>query len=231
MYLFHKLLNYLGSAVCHQVSERCLVYKNLALPLCARCTGFYFSFLISFIFYLIVNRKHRDLILRHYIIVVIISIILMGIEVLIEIFNLLSLTNQVRLFTGILVGSFFGLISSIAFFRISNLNSKVKENTNSTYFFIFSLILPIVDFITINYLFIKFIKLFFLLATFLIISEILFFSLIIYLFIQSVLPKLIINRKIISLSRKIFIAVVISISLLLTLAFLRSHLSPLLKIF
>ncbi len=230
MYLFHKLLNYLGSAICHQVSERCLVYKNLTMPLCARCTGIYLSFLISFISCLILNRKYRDFISKRYVIFGIISIILMGIEVFIEFFNLLSLTNQIRLLTGLLVGNFLGLISSTAFFRISKLNSKVKENTNSTYFFIFSLILPIIDFITINYLFMKSIELFFLLATSLIISEILFFSLIIYLFIQSVLPELIINRKKIPLSGKIFISLVLSISLLLTFAFLRSHLS-LLKIF
>ncbi len=172
MNLYYEILNYFGSAVCHQIIERSLTYKNLTLPLCSRCTGLYFSFLISFISCLIVNRKYRDFISKRYVIFGIISIILMGTEVFIEFFNLLSLTNQIRLLTGLLVGNFLGLIS----------------------------------------------------------SEILFFSLVIYLFIQSVLPELIINRKKILLSSTIFIAVFLSVSLLLTLAFLRSRLS-LLKIF
>jgi len=230
MHLFHKLLNYLGSAVCHQVSERCIFYKNLTLPLCARCTGFYFSFFISFLFCLIAIKKYRGFISKKYIVVIIISIALMGIEVLLEVFGLILVTNQVRLFTGILVGNILALISSEAFLKISNFNLNSKKKTSSFYFFVFWLIIPIIDFITINYLFMKSIELFFLLATFLIVSEISFFSLIIYLFIQSVLPELIINRKKILLSSTIFIAAVLSISLLLTLAFLRSHMS-LLKIF
>jgi len=230
MDLYYEILNYFGSAVCHQIIERSLTYKNLTMPLCSRCTGIYFSFLISFISCLILNRKYRDFISKRYVIFGIISIILMGIEVFIEFFNLLSLTNQIRLLTGVLVGNFLGLISSEAFLKISSLNSNSKEKSKSVYIFIFWLILPFVDFIIINYLFIKFIGLFFLLATLLIISEILFFSLVIYLFIQSVFTKPIINRKEISLSGKIFISLVLSISLLLTLAFLRSHMS-LLKIF
>jgi len=230
MNLYYEILNYFGSAVCHQIIERSLTYKNLTLPLCSRCTGLYFSFLISFISCLIVNRKYRYFISKRYVIFGIISIILMGTEVFIEFFNLLSLTNQIRLLTGLLVGNFLGLISSEAFLKISSLNLNSKEKSKSVYIFIFWLILPFFYFIIINYLFIKFIGLFFLLATLLISSEILFFSLVIYLFIQSVLPELIINRKKISLYSTIFIAVFLSISLLLTLAFLRSHLS-LLKIF
>jgi len=144
----------------------------------------------------------------------------MGIEVFIEFFNLLSLTNQIRLLTGVLVGNFLGLISSTAFFRISKLNLKSEGKSGSAYFFMLFLILPLIDFTIITYFPLK---LSLILATLLISSEILFFSLVIYLFIQSVFTKPIITRKEISLSGKIFISLVLSISLLLTLAFLRSH--------
>jgi len=227
MDLYYEILNYFGSAVCHQIIERSLTYKNLTLPLCARCTGIYFSFLISFIPCLIVNRKYRDFISKRYVIFGIISIILMGTGFFIEFFNLLSLTNQIRLLTGILVGNFLGLISSTAFFRISKLNLKSEEKSSSTYLFMLFLILPLIDFAIITYFPLK---LSLILATLLISSEILFFSLVIYLFIQSVFTKPIINRKEISLSGKIFLSIILSISSLLISAFLRSHMS-LLKIF
>jgi len=151
----------------------------------------------------------------------------MGTGFFIEFFNLLSLTNQIRLLTGILVGNFLGLISSTAFFRISKLNLKSEEKSSSTYLFMLFLILPLIDFAIITYFPLK---LSLILATLLISSEILFFSLVIYLFIQSVFTKPIINRKEISLSGKIFLSIILSISSLLISAFLRSHMS-LLKIF
>jgi Predicted membrane protein len=38
------------SKLCHSTPDRCFVYKNRCLPLCARCTGIVFGGMIYFIF-------------------------------------------------------------------------------------------------------------------------------------------------------------------------------------
>lgn len=48
----------IGSSVCHQLGERSLHLGEYVLPVCARCTGIYISFFISFI-YLIFTKGYR----------------------------------------------------------------------------------------------------------------------------------------------------------------------------
>jgi uncharacterized membrane protein len=47
---FWSLLTFLGSAFCHQIPDRSYALGDLPMPLCARCIGIQFGFLLSSIF-------------------------------------------------------------------------------------------------------------------------------------------------------------------------------------
>jgi len=47
---FWSLLTFLGSAFCHQIPDRSYALGDLQMPLCARCIGIQFGFLLSSIF-------------------------------------------------------------------------------------------------------------------------------------------------------------------------------------
>jgi uncharacterized membrane protein len=47
---FWSLLNFLGSAFCHQIPDRSYMLGDLQMPLCSRCIGIQFGFLLSSIF-------------------------------------------------------------------------------------------------------------------------------------------------------------------------------------
>ena len=47
---FWSLLTFLGSAFCHQIPDRSYMLGDLQMPLCARCIGLQFGFLLSSIF-------------------------------------------------------------------------------------------------------------------------------------------------------------------------------------
>jgi uncharacterized membrane protein len=47
---FWSLLTFLGSAFCHQIPDRSYALGDLQMPLCARCIGLQFGFLLSSIF-------------------------------------------------------------------------------------------------------------------------------------------------------------------------------------
>lgn len=47
----------IGSTVCHQLPERSIQINGIYLPVCARCTGIYLSFMIGFLFLLLKKRQ------------------------------------------------------------------------------------------------------------------------------------------------------------------------------
>lgn len=47
----------IGSTVCHQLPERSIQINRIYLPVCARCTGIYLSFMIGFLFLLLKKRQ------------------------------------------------------------------------------------------------------------------------------------------------------------------------------
>jgi uncharacterized membrane protein len=57
---FHDLLMFLGSTVCHQLAERSYFYDGVQMPLCARCIGIHFGFVLSTAFLLIGPRKYAS---------------------------------------------------------------------------------------------------------------------------------------------------------------------------
>ncbi|MGQ9586942.1 MAG: DUF2085 domain-containing protein [Thermoplasmata archaeon] len=47
MGVLESLLMFLGSSVCHQIAERSYFLGDVQMPLCARCIGIHFGFLLS----------------------------------------------------------------------------------------------------------------------------------------------------------------------------------------
>ena len=50
------VLRFIGAAVCHQAEDRSFTAAGVFLPLCARCTGIYLSFFVTFIFLVLMRR-------------------------------------------------------------------------------------------------------------------------------------------------------------------------------
>ena len=46
----------MGSAVCHQMAERSLLFEGMQMPLCARCTGIYTGVFFAFCFFFLKKR-------------------------------------------------------------------------------------------------------------------------------------------------------------------------------
>ena len=47
MEALHDILMFLGSSVCHQLTERSITFGDYQMPLCARCMGIHLGFLLS----------------------------------------------------------------------------------------------------------------------------------------------------------------------------------------
>lgn len=56
--MFYWLATQVGYAICHQMPERTLHYGGRALPLCARDTGLFIGFALSFVALLAVYGRH-----------------------------------------------------------------------------------------------------------------------------------------------------------------------------
>ena len=54
---FTDLLMFLGSTVCHQLAERSYFYGDVQMPLCARCIGIHFGFVLSAAFLLLGPKR------------------------------------------------------------------------------------------------------------------------------------------------------------------------------
>lgn len=55
-----EILRWIGSLVCHQISERTLHVVGYSLPLCARCTGIYSGFLLGIIYQMIIGGRKNS---------------------------------------------------------------------------------------------------------------------------------------------------------------------------
>jgi uncharacterized membrane protein len=60
MYDFHDILMFLGSTVCHQLPERSYFYDGVQMPLCARCIGIHFGFILSVSFLLLGSTRYSS---------------------------------------------------------------------------------------------------------------------------------------------------------------------------
>ncbi|MFY9605394.1 MAG: DUF2085 domain-containing protein [Thermoplasmata archaeon] len=57
MVTFESLLMFLGSTICHQIPERSYSFQGFQMPLCARCIGIHFGFIISSMFFLASSKR------------------------------------------------------------------------------------------------------------------------------------------------------------------------------
>ncbi len=57
MVTFESILMFLGSTVCHQLPERSYIFDGFQMPLCARCIGIHFGFVLSTLFILTGSRR------------------------------------------------------------------------------------------------------------------------------------------------------------------------------
>lgn len=57
MVTFESILMFLGSTVCHQLPERSYIFDGFQMPLCARCIGIHFGFVLSTLFFLTGSRR------------------------------------------------------------------------------------------------------------------------------------------------------------------------------
>lgn len=57
MVTFESILMLLGSTVCHQIPERSYIFDGFQMPLCARCIGIHFGFILSTLFFLTGSRR------------------------------------------------------------------------------------------------------------------------------------------------------------------------------
>jgi uncharacterized membrane protein len=127
---FWSLLMFLGSTLCHQLPERSYFFGSLQMPLCARCIGIHFGFLLSTAFLWTGSRRFTSGIpsLKH-----------MGVLGVVMAFFLLDSTlsyggistsdNLRRTLSGLSLGVTF------PFFVIPLLNSTIFPGRNTTQLF------------------------------------------------------------------------------------------------
>ncbi len=54
---FEDILMFLGSTVCHQLEERSYFFDGVQMPLCARCIGIHFGFVLSMTYLLLGPKR------------------------------------------------------------------------------------------------------------------------------------------------------------------------------
>jgi uncharacterized membrane protein len=98
-----------GDRLCHQKAERSFFINGNQMPFCSRCTAIFFglaSGLGFMIFYQIqLNEK--------FLLAIIVCIIPLALDGIGQLFNLWESTNLIRVITGLLTGTAFGLAISV----------------------------------------------------------------------------------------------------------------------
>lgn len=60
----------LYSPICHQQPERSYRFQEKQVAVCSRCLGVYIGFLISALFYPVIKKKWKEIISKHYYIII-----------------------------------------------------------------------------------------------------------------------------------------------------------------
>ncbi len=107
---------HVGYAICHQIRERSLVFGDLQLPLCARCTGTYLGVMTGFAFIRLRGRQRSGTISPIPILVTLVGFIgIMGVDGLNSYLSLMPgmpYVYQPHNFLRVLTGSLNGLALS-----------------------------------------------------------------------------------------------------------------------
>lgn len=92
--------------ICHRMPERSFFIKGHQFPVCARCTGFYISLMLYFI-YVYFFFVHYNPVLLTFAILLLIPMMLDGLT---QLFKYRESNNVLRLITGLMGGIGLGII-------------------------------------------------------------------------------------------------------------------------
>lgn len=102
--------------LCHQMPERSLFIFGNKMPVCIRCAGIYFGFLIGTIIYpFIRGLETRDIPHKW---ILIIALLPVGIDGLTQLVGLRQSTNDLRVVTGMILGVLSAFFIVPAFFQV-----------------------------------------------------------------------------------------------------------------
>lgn len=127
MALLNKFIYDIGFAVCHQLPSHTIFFNGRPLVVCARDTGIYFGFAVSFFYLLLAEpKKPNKFPPLHVIITACLFVLMMILDGLTSYLNLRETSNQIRLATGLMTG--FAL-AVFVFPLLNSLACKTSSNT------------------------------------------------------------------------------------------------------
>jgi len=101
----YSIYNWIGYGLCHQLPERTITYQGHPLPVCARDTGIYLGFLISFLYIWLTHQRRENLLPSKTIMALaVLFVAIMGVDGVTSYLGLRTTTNEIRLITGLLTG-------------------------------------------------------------------------------------------------------------------------------
>ena len=122
-----SLLMFLGSSICHQLPERSYLLGELQMPLCARCIGIHFGFLVSLLFLSLGPKRYCSKILGPKQLVIIGAMMAFyAIDSSVSYLGLSESDNLRRTLSGLALGVAF------PFFLLPFVNSFLFPGRNST---------------------------------------------------------------------------------------------------
>lgn len=100
-----EFYRWMGFAVCHQLPERTIFVGSGPLPVCARDTGIYIGFAVSYALLAVMQRDRPTEMPRRWLIVLCAFFVgVMAVDGLTSYAGLRQTTNDIRLMTGLLAG-------------------------------------------------------------------------------------------------------------------------------
>lgn len=103
--MLERLYQWIGFAVCHQLTERTLSFQGRFLPVCARDTGIYVGFLFSFLYLSLTHRQRENALPSRPVMVVAgVFVGTMAVDGVTSYLGWRTTTNELRLLTGLLTG-------------------------------------------------------------------------------------------------------------------------------
>lgn len=101
----YRIYQWIGFGLCHQLPERTIAFQGHPLPVCARDTGIYLGFLISFLYMRLTHHRRENLLPSKTIMAIaVLFIAVMGFDGVTSYLGLRTTTNEIRLITGLLTG-------------------------------------------------------------------------------------------------------------------------------
>ncbi|MHB1346235.1 MAG: DUF2085 domain-containing protein [Candidatus Humimicrobiaceae bacterium] len=145
-----KFIDQIGFSVCHQLPQRTLLFGNLLMPVCSRCSGIYIGFLFTMVFLFILFRKRESELPPVYVIVIAIVFILSSIiDGLLSYLGVYITNNILRLITGYMFGAGISIIIYPVFvyqyFKDTQKKKIFQNYRQFIYFIIISVILSLVQ--------------------------------------------------------------------------------------